>query len=262
MREQQPERCRSLHWHIAHQKLRDCPAEIQVQVDAALDWIADQLPFPIVVPRPVLDALRDVADLPWISRRLDPTTIEFAPELLTWASEESDRVEILEEEDRTYADGRRAARLTDESPSWNGRFSQIGIDGVAAAFQDNGPRHGYVGNSQPERWRTRERRRRPRSLTDPGAAERLLTSSSGVSVTILRSVLRRGRPTREQQVVREVLARAVRELRAKESVAVSALAAALQCDPATIWRLAGHGAAKNARPRDIEGDGAHLSAAA
>jgi len=261
--DEDPERCKRLVWHIRARELRGGAPDTQAQLDSVLDWIAEKLPFPIVAPESVLWDLRYLAD-GWARSRLHSATVEFASELLRFSDEEWQELErgADYDEDEGSLGGRRAARLTETSPASMGRFSQIGIDGVAAAFLENGPPHGFVGSNTPERWRTRERRRRPRTIDDTASAVRLLAKACEANIEALRATLKRGRPSIERQAARKRLAVAVRDLRSSNRVAVGALAEALKCDPATVWRLVQYAEFEIARSRDMEGEGTHSSMAA
>lgn len=267
MREDHPRRCARLLAHVKTGRLRDCAPEIQAQVDEALDWISDKLPFPLVAPEVVLDALRDWADWmqfdesSWLVEDLAAETRRLAGEILSFAGEEDER--YVPDDDGEYTDGRRAGRLTEDSPGWTGRFASIGIDPIADAFMENGPRHGYSGSRAPERWRTGEKRQRRRPRYAPAEASAAITAATGMSLGALRASLGRGRPTEKRRAVRVALARVVWDLRSADRVRADALAEALACDPATIWRLAQQGRLENARSPRIEGEGnASLSAAA
>lgn len=267
MRRDDPRRCARLLAHVRTGRLRDCAPEIQAQVDGALDWMSDRLPFPLVAPEAVLDDLREWADWmhfdesSWLVAHLAAETRRLAEEILSFSGEEDQR--YVRDDDGEYTDGRRAGRLSEDSPGWTGRFASIGIDPVADAFMENGPRHGYSGSRAPERWRTREKRQQRRPRYAPAEAGSAITAATGMSLDALRASLDRGRPTEERRAVRVALARVVWDLRSADRVRADAVADALACDPATIWRLAQQGRLENARSPRIEGEGnASLSAAA
>jgi hypothetical protein len=267
LRRDHPRRCARLLAHVKTGRLRDCAPEIQAQVDDALDWISDKLPFPLVAPEAVLDDLRSWADWmqfdesSWLIEDLAAETRRLAEEILSFAGEEDER--YVPDDDAEYTDGRRAGRLSEDSTGWTGRFASIGIDPIADAFMENGPRHGYSGSRAAERWRTREKRQRRRPRYAPAEAAAAITAATGMSLDTLRASLGRGRPTEKRRAVRVALARIVWDLRSVDRVRADALAEALACDPATIWRLAQQGRLENARSSRIEGEGnASLSAAA
>ena len=164
------------------------------------------------------------------------------------------------EDEESYTDGRRAARLSaDMSPG--GRFSPIGISSATEAFAENGPLSDSASSRESQRWRTRERRRAPRPVSTRQEAEKLLVAAVGHPIETLRASVRRGRPTVERRAVRAALAAAVSELRKARRVSAGALANALSCDPATVWRLAQSGAPKNARSAHIDSEGEFSAAA-
>ena len=232
MERQDPDRHRKLQAHIRTGRLRGCHDVIQRQVDDALDWLAAKLPFPIVAPEHVLQDLRD-----WLVDELAPETVRAAEFLLLFADGEDEPLASKDAgEDATATGGSRARRLDPEEPGTAGRFTTIAISPASSAFFEQGERYAPSGRAPAPRWRTRERKpRRPR-ITSPTRAAELLVEESGHTITELRATLRRGRPSASTRAVREELANAVARAR-EQRVAVSALADALQCDPATIWRL-------------------------
>jgi hypothetical protein len=234
MRRSDPGRARRLAQHVRANKLRGCLPVVQEQVDGALDWLAAQLPFHPVVPQDLLGELRDM--LEW-DRELTraPETWAAADMLVLWADQEAQEDESLDE-DEEWTDGARARNLSPEEPGTVGRFTAIGISEGAAAYAENPAGNGDTGRAPPARWRTREKRRARPPIASPQKAAAMLEEASGKSVEELRSVLRRGRPSAAAREIRESLAEAV--VRVKERrVMTDALASALGCDCATVWRL-------------------------
>ena len=244
MSRQEPDRRRRLEAHIRARRLRGCPDRIQAQVDDALDWLAEKLPFPIVVPDDVLEDLSDSDLVEWLSEDFAPETLLARDLLLRFADEEAEVSADAEDDGGTG--GSRARHLDPEEPGTAGRFTTIGISQGASAYFENGERAAPSGRAPAPRWRTRERKaRRPRITSNVRAIE-MLTDATGYPIGEQRSCLRRGRLDAATQVLHEAVASAVARVR-EERVAVATLAEALQCDPATIWRLTNKGRELNAR---------------
>ena len=62
--ERDAQRTRRLIAHIRTGRLRGCEPQIQQQVDAALDWLAEQVMGVLIVPQDVLWHLRDMLEGP------------------------------------------------------------------------------------------------------------------------------------------------------------------------------------------------------
>jgi hypothetical protein len=256
---------------VRRPRLRGLPERQQAELDAALGSVVARIPFALVAPDHVLRA-GDWFD-PWLD---DP------PEL---AEETTDRLDLIldearlaeggsaaeadgdfaddEEDDESWTDGRRAIQLSPDSSGASSRFARLGIDAGVATFAENGPSAGLgFGNRAYQSWRTRERRRRPRAITDLDQVANLLARQSACQVEELRALEVRGRPTASQRPLRRQLAVAVYRLRSANEVGAATLAQVLRCDPATIWRLAKAGQQINARSQEPIGEEKRLHAAA
>lgn len=256
---------------VRGRRLRGLAEREQAELDAALGAVVARIPFALIAPDHVLRA-GDWYDL-WLG---DP------PEL---AEETADHLDLIldeaqlaesgptaevdgdladdDEDDESWADGRRAVQLSPESSGVSSRFAGLGIDAGVATFAENGPSDGLgFGNRAYQPWRTRGRQRRPRAITDLDQAAKLLARESGCEVAELRALEVRGRPLASQRPVRRQLAVAVHRLRSANKVAAGTLAQVLESDPATIWRLAKAGQKINARSQEPIGEEKRLDAAA
>lgn len=114
MRRDDPRRCARLLAHVRTGRLRDCAPEIQAQVDGALDWMSDRLPFPLVAPEAVLDDLRDWADWmhfdesSWLVAHLAAETRRLAEEILSFSEDQR----YVRDDDGEYAPAEAAAAIT------------------------------------------------------------------------------------------------------------------------------------------------------
>jgi hypothetical protein len=230
---------------VASQRLRRCGEPLQGEVDAALEWLVSTLPFPLVAPSSVL------AHQGWLGFLRDEET-ELEPEttqLLDLILDEARLARLNDEEGETEddgLDGRRAVRLSAEMSGASSRFATLGVDPGLATFAENGPNDGGFGSRSYQRWRMRARRRRPRVIESPTEAGRLLCEVTGRELDKLRGLEVRGRPTVAGKRARRELTAAIHDLRSAGKVSVSALASALKCDRATVWRLAKKGQQVNA----------------
>lgn len=258
--------------HVRQRRLRRCDDSIQDQIDATLAWLVDRIPFALVAPQRILaeghwleDGLDDLADLA-------PETLDLADLILAEAqlAGVGDPVDNDDEfaadggpfadayalddaaahggDDERWTDGRRAVQLTPEMSGTSSRFSTLGIDQGVATFAENGPSDGGFGSRTYQRWRTRERRPRVLAVTSLDEAARLLGERTGTGMDELRTLMVRGRPTHASKPAHDRLDAAIDALRTgSPKVRVGALAAALDCDPATVWRRARAGRQINAR---------------
>jgi hypothetical protein len=256
---------------VRRRRLRGLAEREQAELDAALGAVVARIPFALVAPDHVLRA-GDWYDLSLDDpRELAEETADHLDLILDEAhmAESGPTAEVDgdladdDENDGSWTDGRRAVQLSPESSGASSRFAGLGIDAGVATFAENGPSDGLgFGNRAYQPWRTRARRRRPRAITDPDQAANLLARESGCQVTELRALEVRGRPPVSQRPVRRQLAVAVHRLRSANKVAAGTLAQVLECDPATIWRLAKSGQEINARSQRPIGEEKRLDAAA
>jgi hypothetical protein len=188
---------------VRGRRLRGLAEHEQAELDAALGAVVARIPFALVAPAQVL-RVGDWYDL-WLD---DP------PEL---AEETTGHLDLILDEarlaeggptadvdgdlpeddvdDESWTDGRRAVQLSPESSGASSRFAGLDIDAGVATFAENGPSDGLVfGNRAYQPWRTRERRRRPRAITDVDQAAQLLAEESGCEVAELTALEVRGRP--------------------------------------------------------------------
>jgi hypothetical protein len=251
---QDPELHRRFAGQVAKQRLRHCGDLLQDDVEIALEWLVDKVPFPIVAPSRVLEQEE------WLSygfveeSRLEPETIQMADLILDEARLARDDEEEADD-DEEGVDGRRAVRLSAEMNGGSSRFASLGVDPGVATFAENGPDDGGFGSRSYQRWRTRERRWRPHAIESPTEAGRLLCEATGRALDELRGVEVRGRPTVARQRVRRELSAVIHELRSAGKVSASALASALECDRVTVWRLAKKGQQVNATSSACIGEG-------
>ena len=274
LQRQAPARHRLLGAAVRDQRLRGLPEVAQAELDATLGWLVEHIPLALVAPDHVLraDSVIDLGIGPDSfggGRALDDETLDHLDLILDEARSAEVNVDRELEDDKddgSWTDGRRATHLSPESSGASSRFADLGIDAGVASFAENGPSDGPgFGARAYQPWRTRERRRRPRAITDTGQVARLLAEEVGGELKELRALEVRGRPTPAQRERRDQLARAVHRLRSTNKLAAGALAQVLNCDPATIWRLAKAGqeqAQINARSEVSIGEEVRLDAAA
>jgi len=255
MRQQDRERARRLVAHVRSGRLRGCAPEIQEQVDAALDWLAEQVSGSLIVPKDVLWDLRDMLD--WDEdrqRSLEPETVAAASVLVLWADQDEQERVAAEEEGGEYTDGARARKLDPEESGTAGRFTALGISQGAAAYAENPAGNGDTGRAPAPRWRTREKRCPSPPIGSPEKTRLMLRQATGSEIGELRALLGRGRPSAAVRQRRDELAVAVAQLRGQRVMA-AALAEALDCDCATEWRLHQRGSKLIARSTDAMGEG-------
>jgi hypothetical protein len=256
-----PELHRKFARQVANHRLRHCGEALQVDVDAALEWLVKQIPFPLVAPSRVL------AEEDWLGygfddeTQLEPETIQLADLIFDEAHQVELGGEAGEIDDEEGEDGRRAVQLSPEMAGSSSRFASLGVDRGVATFAENGPADAGFGSRTYQRWRTRERRRRPKAIDSPVDAGRLLCERTGRELNDLQDLEVRGRPTIDRQRARRELAAVICELRSSGNVSASAIAGALQCDRATVWRLGKMGEQINAtlRASISEGDSSALA---
>jgi hypothetical protein len=234
---------------VAKQRLRHCGDSVQSDVDAALGWLVNKIPFPLAAPSRILGQEE------WLGygfdekTRLEPETIRLADLIFDEARRAELDGEVEEIDHEEGIDGRRAVRLSADMAGASSRFASLGVDRDVATFAENGPSDSDFGSRAYQRWRTRERHRRPHAIESPTEACRLLCEATGRELDELRGLEVRGRPTVDRQRARRELAAAIHELRAPGKVSAAALAGALECDRATVWRLAKKGEQINATSR-------------
>lgn len=191
----------------------DFPECVQARIERALESVASRMPKPIALP-------------PWHRQNHDPP----APDPFDDVAGQ----EWYEEPDEEWR-----IRL-DQDPDWpvvlpprRRRVPDAPVDVAVATSQAPRLAEPPIDTSRAAS-RTRQR-------ISPIAAIRvgeMLVQELGEGVCLedLRALIRRGRPARADDELRRQLATAIARLRAQRRVRVAALAIALACDPATIWR--------------------------
>ena len=198
--------------------LTNFPATTQRVIDRVLEAIATQLSQPIELPPWHLDAPADDLEyLSWFDGPVEPVPFF-----------DDDSVPL----DTDVSIGRRASRGRageDAGPKRNhseivgGDIRQL-LGDTPGGFEASGVRPYYGQSTQL-------------SAIARDKLERLVEVHCGTDIQSVRRVIRRGRPARADAAVRAAVADAVADLRDTRRVRVDVLAAILQCDPATVWRL-------------------------
>lgn len=242
LREERPDWFKLAKWMVGRTECQPMRVDLQREIDGMLSWLAQRMPADIAVPWECIEHWR---------RDVSGTAADDPPSLIAQLSAAYARETHLANADSphdddgwepSYTDGRIAGRLpTDGHYQRSSRLQPVGlIEGTFASdeisatngFEIQAARDCYVPTGRPRR-----------GTSDPEqAAAAILEAAQLPTIEAYQAVLGVGRKSEANRATYEELARIVYEIRARPRATPEALAAALTCDPATVWRLAKLGA--------------------